>query len=626
MKKLFSLFNVLLATTAFGQVDIALLPEIPEAIKKGANVIKRHEEILFEVSDIDKAKYTVHQVYTVLNPDGDRALVFHEYTNKYITLDDAEIKMYDASGKLINKYKKKDIYKQGDMSGLIVEGFHYFHELKAPSYPVTVEYRYTLNFTGTLAYPAFSVMGPDEGVQSSSFTAKVPVDLGLRYKEQEIKLAPQVRQEGSYQLYTWSVKNQSAVKKEEQSISSDRYFPSILLAPNRFKIYNTQGEMTSWKKFGEWELQLINGLDVLPDERKTFFADMVRDAKTDKEKVAAVYNYLQKNFRYVSIQLGIGGWKPFPAKFTDEKKYGDCKGLSFYMYSVLKSLGIRSHIAIINAGYNNGTDDVDFPVNNFNHMILCVPQQKDSIWLECTSQTSDFNYLGSFTENRNALLVTEHGGVLVRTPSSDPAKNKMRLFTIVKLDESGAGITSTKLSGTGDYKERLTTLLLEKKDKQKEYVVHNLGFKQPDEFAFAKSDERDYTIDLNIEKIPEFNAGSKMFLRPRINRLSAAILPTAEGRTHDFYFHSTSQIIDTTVYYLPEGFVKDALPRASNVDNEFVHYTTNYWCDEGSNKLYSVMNFSIKRNRVPAAQYPSVKKTFDEIVADGTQKIIIRRN
>src|SRR4030095_3800912 len=139
------------------------------------------------------------------------------------------------------------------------------------------------------------------------------------------------------------------------------------------------------------------------------FNNLVKDAPSESEKIKRIYEYMQNNFRYVSIQLGIGGYRPFSATFTDQKKYGDCKGLSNYMKAALKSVGIKSHIAIINAQYNAEPVDPDFPANNFNHAILCVPG-KDTIWLECTSSSAEFGKLGTFTENRNALLVTENGG------------------------------------------------------------------------------------------------------------------------------------------------------------------------------------------------------------------------
>jgi hypothetical protein len=355
---------------------------------------------------------------------------------------------------------------------------------------------------------------------------------------------------------------------------------------------------------------------------------MVRNASSDREKAKIIYNYLQKNFRYVSIQLGIGGLRPFSADFTDKKKYGDCKGLSNYMKAALSTVGIKSYTAIINAEYNSEPVDPDFPSDQFNHVILCVPQPQDTIWLECTSQTAEFDVLGSFTENRNALLVTENGGVLVPTPKSKSSDNSFISSTDILLNADGSGQTITSIRSTGSFKEMMNAILEEKKDDQKEVLVQYIGFKLPDEFSIKKNEEEGRyitTINLSHEKIPEFIAGSKMFLNPRIYSLWAVKLPKAEGRKLDYYFRSPFEKIDTTTFKMPEGYSAEALPRSKELQNEYISYSTKYWYDEKERKIYSTAKLILKQYKISATKFAEIKKICDEISMDNAQKIVIKK-
>ncbi len=83
------------------------LSNVPETIKTKAAVINHLNNTVFEVEDIDKARLSVHKIFTVTNEDGKYALLFNEYTSKYATLDDAEIKIYDLNGKQTARYKKR---------------------------------------------------------------------------------------------------------------------------------------------------------------------------------------------------------------------------------------------------------------------------------------------------------------------------------------------------------------------------------------------------------------------------------------------------------------------------------------------------------------------------------------
>src|SRR5688572_24054417 len=180
---------------------------IPAELKEGAHVIRRYENITFTVKDIDAASYSVHQVFTVLDDEGRSTLLFNEYTNKQRWIDDVDIKVYDAFGRQINKYKKKDLNKYAAQDGLIVDGMYHYLQISTASYPITVEYKYEIDLSGTLTYPPYHIQGTEESIQNSSYTAIVPQELDLRFLEQKITLKPSVNTVGKNKVYKWEVKN-----------------------------------------------------------------------------------------------------------------------------------------------------------------------------------------------------------------------------------------------------------------------------------------------------------------------------------------------------------------------------------------------------------------------------------
>jgi hypothetical protein len=601
---------------------------IAPELRKEANVVVRSEKIEFEVSDIDQSKLHVHRLVTILNEKGKDALFFSQETDKFIILDDIEIKVYDASGKTINKYKQHDFNTIAGVEEFIDDYKTYYLKIKTPSYPVTLETDYKIKYKGSSRYPTYQILKSNEGIENSSFTARVYKDYDLRYKEKNIKLSPVITEDGDYKVYTWSVKNLSPIRYEENAVSYESRYPSILLAPNRFKLDKYPGDLSSWKNFGLWYNDLLNGVDTLSDQRKEFYQDMVKYATSDQEKEKIIYRYLQNNFRYVSIQLGIGGFKPIAANITDIKKYGDCKGLSNYMVAVLRSVGIKSYMAIINAETNVEPADPAFPCNQFNHVIVCIPGKKDSTWLECTSKTSDFGVLGSFTENRNALLITENGGLLVPTPRSRASENVIRAYTTIDLHDDGSGKTNTVFTAHGEYKQELMDLKDEKADDQKLFMINHWGFKDPDEIRFDTADLRNnlqLDLDQQLESIPELKTTSKMFLRPSIIDLWVIKLPKSENRKQDFYFACPFVKIDTTLIKLPSGYVVDALPQSISDSCKYASYVSRCWYDEKTHQVYSASKVILNEYKIPAFEYGAVKKFFDGVLLGNEDRIVVKK-
>lgn len=620
---LFSLVVFVFVCSANAQYNLAA---VPEALKKNAAVITHLYNTEIGIEDVDKATIKVHKIFTVLNEEGKSELLFNQGTNKYISLDEAEIKVFDQNGKQTAKYKKKDMATTAVGEGLIEDGYVTYYPITATSYPVTLEYNYEMKLKSILNLPGFRFIGSKEGVVESNYSVKFPVGINVRYKAKGTSITPQVMEDAKYKVYKWTVKNLPAIEDEDGS-GADQ-FPHINITADQFAYYNNRGDLSSWKNFGSWINALYQGLDELPADRQQFFRDFVKDAPNDVEKTKRIYHYLQTNFRYVSIQLGIGGLKPFSATFTDQKKYGDCKALSNYMKAALKAVGIKSHVAIINAEYNEEPVDADFPANDFNHVILCVPQPKDSIWLECTSSTIEFGSLGTFTENRNALLVTDEGGVLVATPQSHSSENIFITHTLVSMDTDLSGATETFITTKGEYDELINDLFKEKRDDQKEFMVKAMGYKEPDDFVLENMDVENHEqakMQMTLRKVPEFTAGDKYFINPRLNKLVPRKLPTAENRKLDFYFRFPFEQKDTTIIKLPSNFHPDVLPKEKTLSTNYTFYESKSWYNEKENSVYTATTLTLKKHKIPATDYASVKNFFDDVARDDTQRIVVKK-
>ena len=289
--KIYSPFLILSCCffSANAQTNIYSLATVPEVLKNNAAVIMQKEDINLEIENLEKASLNVHEIFTVMNEDGQAALLFNEYSTKYRSLDDAEMRVYDQNGKQVNKFKKKDMTTVAVGEGLVEDGYMTYYRVKPMSYPVTVEVTYEQKLKSTLSIPDFRFIAAKEAVVESNYTATVPTEIGLRYKAVHSSITPMVTAEGKNTVYKWSVKNLPAMDDEEGSVSARNRFPYVNIVTNQFSHYGFQGDLSTWKSFGAWINDLYKGLDELPDAQQQFLQHLVSDAPNETEKIRRIY-------------------------------------------------------------------------------------------------------------------------------------------------------------------------------------------------------------------------------------------------------------------------------------------------------------------------------------------------
>ena len=631
MKKLNTiLFFLLSIFYSHAQPNIYSALTLPDSLKKDANVVTREEKIKLTIKDKNSALYEVHQVITVLNEQAKKYLSFVEYSDKFHVLEDAEIKIFDLLGNKKNTWSKKEMKsgKYGDE--LVPEGKYTFFDVNAASYPVTVEFNYSIKYKGILGLPDYNMQAAWQSVQHSVFEVEVPSDLGIRYKLLNTDKKPVITAAGTKDIYRWEQKGQPAFKLEKHSGSPDAYLPMVLLAPNKFQLDEYDGDMTSWKNYGLWINDLYAKVSGLTEDKKQFYRDMVKNAATDKEKAAILYSYMQNNMRYVSIQLGIGGWRPFPAGFVDDKKYGDCKALSNYLKSTLDAVGIKSNLIIIYRDYEPRIVDEQFPMNDFNHVILCIPNTIDSTWLECTSTTLPFASLDETTLGRKAVMITDTGGVLINTPASMYKINTEKTNTVIQVDDEGGAKVKSVNTLFGEERDKLLMRFHDLKDDEKRrYIISGKTWRQPDIFDVNTSKNKDnpylITSSMEYERIYLFNAGSKFFFETRLYPVFDEEIITQDKRMRDYYFKYPYQVSDTTIYKFPASFSLETMPKNKLVQFPFAEYASSYSWDEALRTLTAITLLQIKDRVIKAADYTKLVDFKKQVMADINEKIVMKK-
>ncbi len=604
---------------------------IPDSLKENANSVTRFYYREMVVKSAGKAVIREHSVKTVLNEkDEHEATSFIYYDTKFSDVNAAELKVYDSKGTLIKRYKKSDFYDRSAVEGvtLISSSRVMIAEHTIVNYPVTIEKIEEITYNSFLDLFDWSIQGKEEAVENASCRISIRPEVGFRFKLRNFRQQPKKASEDGYEVYSWEVKGLKAIKPEEGS-EDWTYLPRVSFCSNSIDFDGHPGDMSTWKGFGLWQKDLNKEVSTLSEKRVEEIKKMVEGLPTDKEKAKFLYNYLQKNFRYVSIQLGIGGLKPFPASFVDEKKYGDCKALSNYMYTLLKCVNIPAYYAIVRAGANEEPADPSFVNDPFNHVILCIPFKNDTTWLECTSNTQPFGKLGSFTENRNALLITEDGGKLVNTPRSNISDHIFDSEVKVKIEPDGFAKATLNIKSTGEYRDMFIGWSSIKTDEQKKALISFLNLRQPDIFTFKElKDEngiKEWELSLDYEKISDMVAGSKSFYRPRLFDLWRATMPVVEKRKTDYFFDHPMLKRNTTVISFPADMEVETLPTDAFFKFAYGSFSVKYSYDKDKNEMRSITQFELNNHIIPAAKYNEMQQFMENISKTMNKKLVMKK-
>jgi hypothetical protein len=608
---------------------------IPKNLLPYASAVVRKMEVVTEVKDLNNTVNHIKKVVTILNKNGDDNADIVVWYNKSNRIKYIKGVVYDEFGKPVNKFSDKNFsdYSAASDASLFEDSRVKHFKPAVVSYPYTVEYEYETLSKQTLNFNDWSPnQSTGTAVEHSSYQFICKPDFVIRYKEINYLGKVNTTPVAGLTAYTWEANNLKARRSEPYSPDPEQYQTVVKIAPEKFNYEGYSGAFTNWNDLGKWiHDKLLAGRTTLPPETMTYVHSLTDSINDPKKKAKAIYEYMQRKTRYISVQIGIGGYQPFTATDVDRVSYGDCKGLVNYTQALLKAVNIPSYYCVVQAGNLKKSLLPDFAsMAQGNHIILCLPFKNDTTWLECTNKDIPFGFLGDFTDDRWVLACTAEGGKLLHTPKYTAELSRQVRKASVTLKEDGQldGSMTTTFEGW-QYENRPAVpgdITDEIKNAKKRYEINNLEIEtlvlkpmksiNPVNNEEMKFSARDYA---------SLSAGRYFFMANLANR-NTTVPREVRNRSTNVYINRGYTDVDEIIYQIPVGYRMDNNPLRLTINKPFGRYTASTIMNDKNQIVYK-RKLEIIDGTYPIDNYADLVAFYQQVAdADDYKIAIIKAN
>lgn len=557
----------------------------------------------------------------VLSLDSDDDLLSFEY------------QMFDKQGTLMRTVKKKDLKRVEYSQELASNYYRLIAEATPPSYPVLIKETIKLaRHANVLSYPMFAPQSHhDMEVQHAVYQITWPVNkVTMRHKALNIsQQTPRV--DGGKAVLTYVLDGLSPIPFAKFSMDLNQQVPVVMFAPEQISYYKTKGSMADWQSFGLWCYGLTEGSHLLPEEIIKSQELLLANCQNNLEKVKVLHDLMASHTRYVSLQLGIGGYQPKSAGDVYAMGFGDCKGLSNFMRSLLLAAGIESRLAIVSTREPRLVADfANF--QQMDHMILEVflPEagKVDTLWLECTNPDLPLGYIHPAISGHDVIEISDQGGNLLTIPEYADSLNLKH--TDIYLDLQADASASVYIDSRHDYHQysAYAALLRAKEQKQRSSLLSLYAL--PNAMVGTVNIADDSQLGGIPRIVTHVDATCPKYANQTGRRLFVPVNPICESTLSGIDLGTTSQPLYIEHGYrdeveihlsLPVGVSIESLPLEIDLEEDFVSF--NQSVEQVDDQIIVKLRFDIQSGTYPAEARTRLAEIQRMVTKAYTSKIVL---
>lgn len=447
--------------------------------------------------------------------------------------------------------------------------------------------------------------------------------------------------------YVWEVHDVPAIEPEPD-------MPPFLAIASRMRVKYfpanpslREKTVGTWDDIASWYTGLTTNSRMPSPAIQQKVSELTAGVTDPVQQMKILSSYMQRNIRYVAIEVGIGGFQPHPAADVFTHQYGDCKDKATLLSTMLKQVGIDSYYVSIYT--ERGIVNPKFPSISFNHMILAIklpdsvpdnglfaiyksPRFGRLLFFDPTNEYVPLGYLPNYLQDNYGLVITPNGGELVSLPLAAPASNRLLRTAELQLTPAGSltgEVHELRWGGPAvDSRERF--LRARPADRQK--VFENFLGGSLSSFSLTSAsvgnlEKYDDTLTLTYQFTADGyakSAGDLLIVRPRIVGAKGSSLLSGKPRKYPIEFPEASRQDDIFDITLPAGYVVDELPKPVQAQCPYATYKSEVVVN--GNVLRYKRTYEITDILVPAQHLDEVRDFFHEIAADEKASAVLRRS
>jgi len=630
----FALFILLFA------IDVSFAQQSWQEIIKSENgiVIEQNQYVEINVKE-DGELDIVAQIYEMTQHFGENANLYSEqsigYSNTFTEISD--IVAYSLVPTERNK-DKKIVVKQFVTTDSRSSGVFYDDQKKI-SYvfpALTADSKTVISYTKRYKEPRlwgyfmFSSFFP---VENSKFSVKVPLNVKLNYYLYGIeddRLDFTQEKKGKYNIYTWTANRLEKLQISKGTDGVLHTAPHIIIHVDSYEHNGvTHNVLRDVKDLHAWYQNfLIDIEDEESEELNSMVESIIEGKSTELEKVEAIYDWVQKNIKYIAIEDGLGGFRPRSSNVVFSRRYGDCKDMSNLIHNMLNITNIPSSltwIGTMSIPYSHS--EVPTPMAD-NHMICTYKFNDQYYFMDATDQYNKLGIPSSHIQGREALI---NKGVsdfeLVNVPVV-PSEENVTMDSVFFQIKNDVIIGTGQATYSGYNRIPVTNNLENLSDADKKIFLNLILNKGNNKFALntvkthnvsEKNEDLLIEYDFSIEDYV-ISSSDEIFVNPHFNRdleEDFIDLSTTKKPIHYAYKSLRSDICSIKI---PDDYTISFLPGNVKYEDEDFGFGLDYMVVD--NTIHVKQNIEINTLQLETNQFDSWNKMIKSIFAAHKESIV----